>query len=247
MIRGMFALAVLCLALPGWAGAAVTAESIIDKVDENQTFDTEAFEATMVIRKGDRTLTKTFYGYGRWEGKTSFMAFTNPEDRGVKYLKRDDELWIYFPDADDVMKISGHMLRQGMMGSDISYEDMLEEESLEETYASRRLEDEVVDGRPCYVVELTAKKPDVAYAKQRLAVDRTWYIPLRLELYARGGRKLKEMTQEDVERVGDRWVPRKVTIRDLRRRDSETVVTFDEIAFDVAVPDRVFTLGYLQR
>jgi len=240
-------LGILLLALPAWAGAEETARSIIQKVDDNQVFGTESFTARMVIHKGKRTLSKDFYGYGKKEGKKSFMEFINPEDKGVKYLKLDDELWIYFPDADDVMKISGHMLRQGMMGSDISYEDMLEDDSLDETYASQRLEDRTVDGRPCYVVELTARKPDASYAKQVLAVDQEWFIPLKLELYARGGRQLKEMTQHDVRKVGSRWVPMKIIIRDLRRKDSETVVEFVKIAFDVPVPAEVFTKAYLKR
>ena len=38
------------------------------------------------------------------------------------------------PRAERVQKISGHMLRQGMMGSDMSYEDMLEAADFEEKY-----------------------------------------------------------------------------------------------------------------
>lgn len=244
MKRGVW-LGILLLCLP--AAAEETADSIIRKVDDNQVFTTEAFTARMTIRKEDRTLTKTFYGYGQREGMRSFMEFTNPEDRGVRYLKLGDELWIYFPDADDVLKISGHMLRQGMMGSDISYEDMLENERILDVYSARRLEDETVGGRDCYVVELTAKRPDAAYARQRLAVDKAWFIPLRLDLFARGGRLLKKMTQEDVTRIGDRWVPRTVVIRDMRRRDSETRIVFEKIAFDVALPDQVFTKAHLKR
>ena len=54
------------------------------------------------------------------------MEFTNPEDRGTRYLKRDKNLWIYFPKEQDTVKISGHLLKEGMMGSDVSYEDALE-------------------------------------------------------------------------------------------------------------------------
>lgn len=246
-MRRLLTLILLALGLAAPAWAEDRALEIIRRIDSNELFKTESFRAAMTIQKGKRTLTKTFYGYGQQEGMKSFMEFTNPEDRGVKYLKLDNEMWIFFPDADDVMKISGHMLRQGMMGSDLSYEDMLENESLEDRYQAVLLADETVDNRACSVVELTAKRPDLAYERQKMFVDQERFVPLRLELYARGGRLLKRISQEEVTRVENRWVPMRITIQDLRRKDSKTVVTFQEIKFDVALPKDVFTRQYLMK
>lgn len=227
--------------------SAETAQSIIEKVDKNRIFTTQSFEATMIIQKGKRALTKTFYGYGQKQGEKSFMEFTNPEDKGVKYLKIENELWIYFPDADDVMKISGHMLRQGMMGSDLSYDDMLANDSLEENYDSSLKEDQILNQRNCYVIELNAKVEDVTYAKQVLYVDQEWYLPVKVEMYARGGRLIKEMTQTRVRRIGTRWVPMEGTIQDKRKKNSKTTFSFEKIEFDKPVQAKVFTKGYLQR
>lgn len=239
--------ALLVLLAPALTWAAPTAKSIIEKVDQNQVYTTEFFKATMTITKGKITLVKTFFGYGKKEGDRSFMEFTNPEDRGVKYLKIKDELWIYFPDADDVMKISGHMLRQGMMGSDLSYEDMLENDKLEEKYKSTLQPDQKIDGRACYVLQLDAKVPDVTYARQILYVDQERFVPLKVEMFARGGRLIKVMTQSAVKRIGARWVATEGTIQDKRKKDSKTSFAFEELVFDQPVPDKVFTRGYLKR
>lgn len=246
MNKSMVLLASL-LMLPVIGNSQMTAAAIIGRVDNNQMFKTQAFKATMKIIKGKRTLIKTFYGYGKKEGEQSFMEFTNPEDQGVKYLKLQDELWIYFPDADDVMKISGHMLRQGMMGSDLSYEDLLENDELDENYESALKPDQTIHDRLCFVVELTAKVNNVTYAKQVLYVDQEWFVPLKIEMYARGGRLLKVMTQSQVKKIGQRWVPMEGTIQDKRKRDSKTVFSFQELSFNQPVPDKVFTKGYLQR
>jgi outer membrane lipoprotein-sorting protein len=246
-MRRVLVLLLLAQSVAASAWAVDEALEIIRRIDRNELYTTESFRATMTIQKGKRTLTKTFSGFGQRQGWKSFMAFTNPEDQGVKYLKLDNELWIYFPDADDVMKISGHMLRQGMMGSDISYEDMLETDSLEDSYHAVLLRDETVDNRACQVVELTAKRPDLAYERQKIFVDRERSVPLKLELFARGGRLLKRMSQGEVTQIGERWVPMRVTIQDLRRKDSQTMVTFQEIKFDVALPKDVFTKRYLTR
>jgi len=246
-MKRVLMISVLCMLLPGMSWAQMTAKEIIQKIDDNQVFDSQAFKAQMIIQKGKRTLTKTFYGYGKKEGGKSFMEFTNPEDKGVKYLKMDDELWIYFPDADDVMKISGHMLRQGMMGSDLSYEDMLENDSLDEQYASQLKEDVMINDRPCYVVELIAKVPDVSYAKQILFVDKQWYLPVKIEMYARGGRLLKEMIQSKIEKNGNRWVAMEGSIQDKRKRNSMTTFKFTEIEFDKPLPKKIFTKQNLKR
>lgn len=238
---------VLMFICPALAFGGETAKSVIAKVDKNLVFESQTFKAKMIIQKGKRTLTKTFYGYGKKEGEKSFMEFTNPEDKGVKYLKIDDELWIYFPDADDVMKISGHMLRQGMMGSDLSYEDMLKNDSLEEQYDSQLKEDVLINDRSCYVVELIARVPDVTYAKQILFVDKQWYIPAKIEMYARGGRLIKEITQSKIEKVGNRWVAMKSTIEDKRKRNSLTTFSFIEIQFDKSLPKKIFSKKNLKR
>ena len=71
---------------------AITADDIIKRVDQNENFSTQKFSATMTIQKGKRKLVKKFNGYGQKNGEKSFMTFTNPEDRGVKYLKIAKEL-----------------------------------------------------------------------------------------------------------------------------------------------------------
>jgi outer membrane lipoprotein-sorting protein len=201
----------------------------------------------MTISKGKRNIIKNFYGYGQSKGDKAFMVFTNPEDRGVKYLKLNKELWIYFPDADDTMKISGHMLRQGMMGSDISYEDMLETDNLEKEYSFVLKGTKTLQGNDCYVVDLEAVVENAAYARQVIYVDKVKFLPLKLELFARGGRLLKVIEQGKIFKAGGRYLPREITIRDMRRSDSRTKIRFEKIEFDVVLPGNIFHKKNLRR
>jgi outer membrane lipoprotein-sorting protein len=226
---------------------AQSAREIIKKIDANQLFDTEKFSMKMVIEKGKQKLVKTFYGYGKHMGDQSFMEFTNPEDRGVKYLKIADELWIYFPDADDIMKISGHMLRQGMMGSDISYEDMMRQEEFEKTYDVLLKADENIRGFACYVIEMNARVKDALYSRQILYVDKNTYVPLKIEMYAKGGRLLKTMEQFNIVKAGNRHLAKKIVIKDLRKKDSSTTVEVLEMQFNTQIPEGVFTRRNLRR
>ena len=104
--------------------AELTAEEIIYKRDNNEYFDSVRIEAEMIIVSGGRKITKTMVALS--DKKNSLVEFTNPQDRDTKFLKRVDDLWMFFPDAEEIIKISGHMLNQGMMGSDFSYQDIME-------------------------------------------------------------------------------------------------------------------------
>lgn len=246
MKRLVLLLTVLAIAIPTLS-FGLTAKEIIKKVDRNEVYTTQKFEAVMTIERGTRKkLVKNFEGYGRKQGNVSFMEFTNPEDKGVKYLKKENEMWIYFPDADDVMKISGHMLRQGMMGSDISYEDMLENDELDEKYTSSLLAETNIDGHSCYTINLKAKVDNVTYDREVLYVDKSKFTPRRIEMYARGGRLLKVMELKNIKNYGSRKVATKIVIKDMRKRNSETTIEFKSISFDISVPSRVFTRQYLK-
>lgn len=225
----------------------ITADQIIARLDANQEFGSQKFKTTMKIQKGRRTLVKNMEGYGSANGKKSFIRFTNPEDLNVRYLKLVNELWIYFPAADDVLKISGHMLRQGMMGSDISYEDMIESGELEDKYEATLLGEETVDGQDCYKLQLVAKTKDVTYQKQIVYVHKTYFVAVRVEMFARGGRLLKKMRAKNIQKIGGRYMARTIEFQDMRRRNSLTIIENEEVQFNVNIPDGTFSRRNLGR
>jgi len=242
MNRWIFSLLLLpAIAFP------LTADEIIKKVDKNQVFETQKASATMIIDRDGKKLTKKMIMYGMKEGDKFFVEFTNPEDKGVKYLKINKELWIYFPDADDIMKISGHMLRQGMMGSDISYEDMLSDDDYHSKYSSRLIGETNVSGIACYDIELTAKVTDVTYYKERLLIDKEKMVAIELDLYAKSGRLLKKMTQTDIQIFNGRYYPTRLTIRDMKRENSLTTVVLSDVEFDIPLSESIFTRKNLKK
>jgi len=110
----------------------MTAEEIINQRDNNEYIESIKAEAEMIIVSGGRRITKTMFILS--DKKSALIEFTNPGDRGTKFLKREDNLYMFFPDAEDIVKISGHMLNQGMMGSDFSYQDIMESDKLTDLY-----------------------------------------------------------------------------------------------------------------
>jgi outer membrane lipoprotein-sorting protein len=226
---------------------SLTADEIIKMVDRNQVFDTQKTTAVMIVDRDGKKMTKKMIMYGMKAGNKFFVEFTNPEDKGVKYLKLDNELWIYLPDADDIMKISGHMLRQGMMGSDISYEDMMRDEDYQSKYKSTIIGETNVDGMKCYDIELIAKVEDVTYFKERILVDEERMVAVERDLYAKSGRLLKKFAQSEIQSFKGRYYPTKITIRDMKRENSVTTVELSNLEFDIPISKGVFTRQNLKK
>ena len=77
------------------AFGALTAEEIIKRRDDNEYYDSAMAEAEMVIINRNRRIVKTMTSYG--QGDNGLVIFTNPRDRGTKFLKRGDDLWMSLP------------------------------------------------------------------------------------------------------------------------------------------------------
>ena len=240
----IFSLLILVLTLSTLA-PALTAEDIIRKRDDNEYIETARAEMEMVIKSGRREMVKSMVILT--DKENSLTEFTNPRDRGTEFLKRGDELWMFFPDAEDIVKISGHMLNQGMMGSDFSYQDLLESDKLTDLYHFEIIGEEVVDGRPAYVLEGIAREgKEVAYYRRKSWIDKERFVGIKEELYARSGRLLKVMTVLELEEKEDRWYPVRSVMEDKLRRDTSTEVILKVLEFNPDIVEGTFTLENLR-
>jgi outer membrane lipoprotein-sorting protein len=228
------------------AAAGLSGEEILKRMDANTAYRTIEYDGTLAIYSGDTVRTKEMKATAM--GTTRALAeFTNPEDKGTKFLKIDKNLWIYFPSEQDTVKISGHMLKEGMMGSDVSYQDALESDDLFKKYAVTVSGEETVDGRPCYVLTLSATTRDVQYETRKMWVDEERFVALRQEMYAKSGKLLKVSKVLEVQHIGDRWFPVKEEIADQLKQGSRTQFIMRDIRFDVPVNESMFSLRNLER
>ena len=227
-----------------------TATELLRRVDNNAFYFTIEYEGEIIIEYQGRRYVKVMKAWGK--GNThSFIEFINPEDRGTKYLRRDGRLYVYSPDNEGVMLISGHMLKESMMGSDMSYEDTINNETLESRYDPVLAGSEIWinndGGRYAWVLELTAKKRKESYPRRKLWIDRETGDLLHYELYALSGAKLKEYTLLKVETIGGRRFPVQGEMRDLLRRDSKTTFVMRNVTLDALIEDSVFSQRNLER
>ena len=200
----------------------------------------------MIIEHQNRRVVRTMNAWAR--GNTdSFIEFTNREDQGTRYLRARGRLMVYSPDVEGVMLISGHMLRESMMGSDLSYEDALDNAPLSARYTPVLLEPQTINGRQAWALELTALSRTEGYPMRRLYIDQENNDVLRSELFALSGAMLKEFNLLRVEVIGGRRFPVEMEVRDLLRRGSRTVFTMNNVILDRPIADSVFSERNLRR
>jgi len=224
-----------------------SAEEIIDKVDKNMSSTNRIFESTMTIKgkRGSRIITSKSYTVGDKKSFTEYLS--PPREQGTKMLKLENQLWIYSPSTDRTIQISGHMLRQSVMGSDLSYEDMMDDRKLIDVYSARVIGNDIIDDRQTWILELTAKVEDVAYAKRKIWIDRERYVPLKEELYAKSGQLLKRSTLSNVIKVDGRWFPATIIYKDILKQGDGTEFKITAVRFNQEIPEYIFTKAALKQ
>lgn len=222
-------------------------DSILDKVDKNMSAKNRIIEASMTIngKRNSRTITSKSWSEGT---KKSFTEYLSPvSEKGIKMLKLEGRLWIYSPSTDRTIQISGNMLRQSVMGSDLSYEDMMDDRKMTDLYTEKLIGKEILDGRKTWLLELTAKVEDVSYYSQKMWVDTAYYIPLKQELYAKSGQLLKKLEYRDVKNVQGRWFPFTFVYKDMLKDSKGTEFKITSIQFDQVIPTYIFTKAALKQ
>jgi len=222
-------------------------DAILKRIEQNMSSDNRVFESSMTIHgaRTNRTVTSKSYAVG---DKQSFTEYLSPaREKGTKMLKLENQLWIYSPSTDRIIQISGHMLRQSVMGSDLSYEDMMEDRKVTEIYSAVVSGNEMIEGRKTWILELTAKVSDVAYYKRKMWVDAERYVPMREELYAKSGQLLKRTTLSEVENINGRWFPMKVVYKDMLKQGDGTEFRITSVKFDQKIPEYIFTKASLKQ
>ena len=240
----------LALALLGPAlalGATPTAQQILERLDKNTFSASQVSVSTMTVHgeRGDRNMTVQTWTQGK---DRSFSLYLAPaRDKGTKMLKLGEKLWIYYPSADKVVAIAGHMLKNSMMGSDLSFEDLMENSALSEAYEAQLVGEESLLDRKVWVLELTAKEPQRAYQKRKLWVDQQQNLALRQELFAQSGMLLKRIEVKEVMATSKGWYPKRVVFKDVLKTGLGTEWRIEELDLDQPIPESRFNKSALSR
>jgi len=217
---------------------AQTAEEWLGRVDRQMFYRSAQYTAKMIIHTPGGS-ERVFRMQGKVVGaELALLEYLDPpRQNGTRYLKRDDNLWIYFPRQDRTMQIQGHMLRQGVEGGDLSFEDMTESSSLLEKYTPQL----TAETDSTVTILLEAHDMTVSYPYKEILLDKRNTIPLRIVNSGANRTPIKEIVTLKTQRFGDRIYPVVTEIRSRLIDDRWTRFEIETMEFGVKFPEETFT------
>lgn len=225
----------------------IDANELLKAIDRNLWSRTKHIQGTLIIDNGRRVRVLKVDSWMEGTEKSYSYYKSPPRERGTQMLKVFKKLWIYTPRTDRKLLIAGHLLRQSMMGSDLSYEDMMEDRELNKSYEAKVEKIEDIDGKKTLTLFLAANDRTISYQTRRVWVDPERKIALREERYSKSGKLLKRVEFLNYRRIQDRLFPERIVFRDMLKTNTKTTYVFDHIEFNLDVPKKYFSQSILKR
>ena len=214
----------LALAVPGALGLQLLAPapaaadpkgaSVGSKVDKAWGgYKSEETDLELeLIDAGGQKVTRKMRGKAREVSneEQSVITIVWPADlKGTRLLTwnhrgKDNDQWLYLPSIKRVKRISARGQSGSFMGSEFSYEDLVNFWWVEK-YDYKFVKDQKVGARDTWLVERTPKSKDSGYSKQIMWIDKEYLGALRCDFYDRKGKLLKTAMWKSWKKYGTKW------------------------------------------
>ena len=240
LLSGLFS---LVLFLPSYSCLADDdAAALLKKMDE--LFRSQSSISTMkmaiITPNWQRTLEMKSWTIGMDD---TFIRILSPrKDCGVATLKKDKEMWNFFPKINKVIKVPPSMMMGSWMGSDFTNDDLVREVSLVAEYQVSKIS----EGEN-YRLTLIPKQDTVTvWGKIEFIVNQQSLLPIEQSYYNEKGDKVRTMVFSEIRDFGGKKMPAIMTMIPLNKAGHKTVIEYVEAEFDIDIADNVFTLRHLQ-
>ena len=236
------------LALSANAEQSQDPAEIIDRMESVMRGDSQYAEMTMKIVRPryEREVSLRSWLMGR---DHSLILITAPaRDEGTAFLMRESDIWNYDPRIDRTTRLPSSMMSQSWMGSDFTNDDLVRDSNLVTDYEHELLHIDEYDGLDAYVIEMIPR-PDtpIVWGKVKLWIAVDEYTQLRIENYDQRDGLVNTMKLDQIEQFGDRRVPTRITVVPADKDDERTILTYQEIEFDVDLDEGFFSRANMQR
>lgn len=224
------------------------ATAIIEKMTAAMYGDSSYAEMVMRIERPRYTREIALRAWAK-DRNYSLIFITAPaRDRGTVYLMRERDIWTYDPRIDRITRLPSSMLAQSWMGSDFSNDDLIRDSDPVRDYQHQLLGKEDYQGDEAYVIDMVPR-PDtpIVWGRVRVWVSSRNYLQLRAEHYDQRDELVNTMTFEQIARFGERDVPTRMTVIPADKQNERTILTYQDVSFDIEIDDDFFSRATMQR
>lgn len=179
--------------------------------------------------------------------KDALVRFVEPaRDAGNATLNLGDDMWVFTPRLNRVVKIPFSMMASSWMGSDFSYNDLSKSDELVVHFENRIIGTEMNDGHVVYVIEATPRpSAPVIWGKEIVKV-RDDSLLLEETYFDQDGKAVKRLNALEIDTLDARRYVVKLRMTKLEEPDQWTELEYREARFGRDLPDGLFTRSNLR-
>lgn len=221
-------------------------DAVVKHFEDMYRSDSSISKAALTVTKPRRTRTMQMDVWTKGEEKALIVITAPAREKGTASLKVGKNLWNYMPRIKRTIRIPPSMMLGSWMGSDFTNDDVVRESSFKKDYTyelAGKSED------PAGWLLVFRAKPDVVglWRKIEIVMSEDGTIPLMAKYYDRKGRLSRTMRWDQVKRFGTRRIPARMTLVPEDKEGHKTEMLYEDIKFDVDVPESTFSLSRLER
>lgn len=221
-------------------------EAVVDYFEDMYRSDSSISSVKLIVTRPRFTRTLEMKIWTRGDEKALIVIQAPTREKGTTTLKVGDNLWNYFPKIDRTIRIPPSMMLRSWMGSDFTNDDLVKEADISEDYEYELAGSS--ENPKGWKVIFTAKEGTVGlWKKFELILNEKGTIPLRAEYYDRKGRLARTMIWSDIKVFDGRKLPSHLTLLPEDEEGHKTELIYEDIDFDVDVPESMFSLSQLER
>lgn len=217
-----------------------TASEIVDRWDKARSYPSAKMEGVITVKDQFKTTKTSFINYSRGDVDT-LIEFTSGQEKGQKILRSKSEIRLFYPDSDRTIILKGAQLRQSILGSDISYEDLTSIKKTEDDYEVTLVGEEEINGKPAWKIDLKGKVKGLAYPNQIVWIAKKDPVALKAQYFSSSNKLLKEMELLDYKVDKSYVIPTDILFKDVIKRNSETSMKIDSIDLEAPITDVTFS------
>ena len=123
-------------------------------------------------------------GWSMGEDYFASVVLSPAKEKGIVFLKRENEVWNYIPSIERTIKLPPSMMMQNWMGTDFTNDDLVQRSSITDDYTNIIIGNEIIDGLDCWLIELIPNEDAaVVWGKLVMWIDKKDYMQLKTQFF----------------------------------------------------------------
>ncbi|MBI5203152.1 MAG: outer membrane lipoprotein-sorting protein, partial [Elusimicrobia bacterium] len=232
-------------------GKVYTPKEIVDIANKVLRGDSSHASLTMTIVTPSWTRELTIEGWNQGREKAFIVIHAPAKDKGNTTLRRKNEMWLWMPKVERVVKVPPTMMHSAWQGSDFTYEDIVKADSVVKDYTHKVVSRTTEGDHDVYLIEATPL-PDAPVVWGKVLLWSQVYpdgavLPYKEEDYSERGEKVRTIELSEIVMMDGHRVPSQLQCTPHRKAGQKTIIKYHKIDFNIDLPDSYFSLERLQR